>query len=191
MEMKYYYRNGRRVGTSEKHHALVVKMAESGATLNEIGRKIGTTGIRVHDYLKRIGKDRLFPKAFAGSRNPNWRGGKPEIENGYVKIYAPDHPHAHAGRVFEHRLVMEKSLGRYLLPNEVVHHKNKNKSDNRLKNLELFETNAKHLAVELNGKCPKWTKDGLKRMMAGVRRSAARKRGRSRVQLTNGDWTYQ
>ena len=82
--------------------------------------------------------------ALLGKKQPsresayNWKGGRTET-NGYIRALAPGHPRASKSHyVLEHILVMEKALGRSLLPNERVHHKNGRRDDNRPENLELW-----------------------------------------------------
>jgi predicted DNA-binding protein YlxM (UPF0122 family) len=65
--------------------------------------------------------------------------GKKTIKNGYVRIYFPDHPKSDKyGYIFEHDLIMECNIGRWLKPDEVVHHINGIRNDNRIKNLKLM-----------------------------------------------------
>lgn len=84
----------------------------------------------------------------SGSDNPNWKGGR-VMKNGYVMLHAPDSPMAgSSGYVFEHRLVMASHIGRDLRPEEVVHHKDEDRANNHIDNLELLANvgahNSKH-----------------------------------------------
>lgn len=78
----------------------------------------------------------------------NWKGGKRINHQGYVLIYKPEHPLAFPnGYVLEHRVVMEEHIGRRLEPWEDIHHKNSNRTDNRIENLELM-THGEHMRLE-------------------------------------------
>lgn len=98
-------------------------------------------------------------------KNPMWVGGEVMHSAGYRYVYAPHHPFASNGYVFEHRLVMEEWLRRespaspflihlgnqlYLSPDFVVHHRDENKLRNEIDNLECLtpsEHSSLHNAV--------------------------------------------
>lgn len=74
----------------------------------------------------------------------NGIGKKTISNNGYIRIYFPDHPKSdHWGRISEHDLIMECLIGRWLKDDEVVHHKNGIRTDNRKENLVLM-TRSEH-----------------------------------------------
>ena len=92
-------------------------------------------------------------------RNPNWQGGRTIDPRGYVLVKRPDHPNADVrGYVYEHRLVVEASIGRYLSKEEQVHHINENPSDNRAENLvhclSLAEHKMRHRGVQCDRRLP-------------------------------------
>ncbi len=68
--------------------------------------------------------------------------------NGYRRIYKPEHPSCMTsdnwkGYIYEHRYVVEIAMGRLLKDDEVVHHLDCNRSNNRIENL-LVLSNAMH-----------------------------------------------
>ena len=85
-----------------------------------------------------------------GKNHYNWKGGIKVDPDGYVHIYKPEHPFNNHGYVLEHRLVIEEHLGRYLTKEEIVHHKNGIKNDNKLENL-IIHTRKSHAALHLKG----------------------------------------
>lgn len=151
-------------------------MARKGMRYKHIAAKVHTNARHVRAFLLQHGIE-LAPYSFRGKNNPRWKGGRILDKTGYVLLHMPDHPDCnHIGYVREHRLVMERHLKRRLLDSEVVHHKNREKQDNRIENLELLSCNAKHLVLELSGKVPNWTQAGLDRMREGIARSAKLRR---------------
>lgn len=113
----------------------------------ETMKKIGDKN-RIH--MKRRWENPIFREKMLKIHlgKPNFRKntmGKYITYQGYTLIYKPNHLYCNCAKyVLEHRLVMEKYLGHYLKPKEVIHHINDIKNDNRLENLKLFPSKGHH-----------------------------------------------
>jgi hypothetical protein len=86
-----------------------------------------------------------------GDGNPNFNGGRYVDDKGYIRVLCPDHPFNNKGYIYEHRLVAEAILGRYLQSWETVHHINEIKIDNRWENFYLT-TIPEHSSIHREGK---------------------------------------
>jgi len=101
-----------------------------------------------------------------GHRHARWNGGRFRIRTGYIVVRAPDHPHATVrGTVFEHRLVMERMIGRYLEPHEIVHHRDGDRGNNAPDNLELMERPAH---ARLHAALPGWSREHARCVACGT-----------------------
>lgn len=174
-------RTGRPLTFSDSDIALIRKQAAKGIRVVDIAKQLNRSPKGIYCLMSRLGIPRQsrnkFPK---GDLNPSWNGGRYIDKNGYVMIHCPDHPNASCGYVREHRLIVEKHLDRFLASSEVVHHVDGDKQNNRISNLRLYSSNAKHLKDELTGKVPNWTEDGKRRIREGVARSIRRRRKSNR-----------
>jgi len=106
------------------------KLYKDGYSTYQVGKMLNIGNATVYRWCKDI--IRTKKEALKGDKHPLWGGGvfklgkyKGMRVNGKVK------------RV--HRHVMEQYLGRELHPWEVVHHKDRNKENNDISNLELTD----------------------------------------------------
>lgn len=141
MEVDKLYKNE---GWLEKQYLVNKK------TLKEIAVKCGVSIPTIVYWLDKSDiKRRTNSEVNSGKNNPNWKGGK-TIWGGYRKIYKPDHPRSYRNCVYEHVLIVEKMLGRYLEPEETVHHINRIKDDNRIENLCICKDEKEHRKMDLS-----------------------------------------
>lgn len=115
------------------------KRRDDGLAFADIARELGYPPHRVLKWARQMGISDFVGKT--GSDSHAWRGGS-TIHNGYryVRLNADDPLYAMAGGnsyAAEHRVVMARSLGRILTRGETVHHKNGDRLDSRLENLQL------------------------------------------------------
>ena len=120
-----------------EEHKRKIRLSKLGKLRSEeTKRKISQTlkGRKIsQEHKKNIGLANI------GHKNNNWKGGRCLDSYGYWRVWTPNHPYSdYWGYVFEHRLVMEKHIGRYLSREELVHHINEIKTDNRIENLQVM-----------------------------------------------------
>ena len=73
-------------------------------------------------------------KGQCGILSPAWKKGK-YLCKGHIRLCTGE---------FEHRIIMEKHLGRKLEKWEIIHHKNGNTSDNKIENLLIVTRRTHH-----------------------------------------------
>jgi len=101
-------------------------------SLKEVAKKVSCSGITISRFLKKNGVCVRSRGARHGPKNHKWKGGRRKDGQGYILIRV-------AGRYRnEHRVVMEKMLGRKLKRSEIVHHIDRDRTNNRPENLELL-----------------------------------------------------
>ena len=123
----------------ERGHSL-----NNGRTMSEDTKKkmsLAKLGKKKSDAVKH-----RIALAKIGEKNPQWKGGIKMDRFGYRHIRKPTHPRQVNGYIPEHRFIMEDHIGRFLSSEEVVHHINGIKNDNRIENLLLFKNNKEHMA---------------------------------------------
>lgn len=118
-----------------------VKAYERLRSLRLASRETGvsTPVIAKHLKLRGIAMERSGNTGKTGEAHPAWKGGREIDRDGYIRIYRPSHPWPRRnGSLPEHVAVMEMHIGRRIQCGECVHHRNHDRQDNRLENLELL-----------------------------------------------------
>ena len=88
-------------------------------------------------------------KSRSGESHPSWKGGRIPDGHGYIKIKKPNHPLSNKeGYILEHRFVAAEQWGIEAVRGMVVHHKDGNRSNNAIENLESM-LKTKHMRLHI------------------------------------------
>ncbi len=91
-----------------------------------------------YDLRKKYCSMECYRKSQFGETNAKFRGGTSIQTDGYRAVQM------NKRRKRQHIWVMEQYIGRELLPGEVVHHKDENRANNDISNLELLSSQSEH-----------------------------------------------
>jgi hypothetical protein len=129
----------------------VRSLYDSGLPCREVGKRYGISEDAVLRYMRKHGISRRLVGQYPhvgrpGPLSGTWAGGRYVDGDGYVVLWAGPRK-----RIYEHKQVAEKALGRKLKKNERVHHINGKRDDNRNSNLLICSTGY-HLNLHLKMK---------------------------------------
>lgn len=114
------------------------------ARIYSVSRPLIAKSLDRSNIKRRAAKQR--PGTLSGENNPAWKGGRRQRSDGYwmVRVDGADR--------LEHRVIMERHIGRALRDDEIVHHKDGDKSNNDPSNLEIMSQSehARHHAPEMH-----------------------------------------
>ncbi len=151
-----------------QRHQSVLELCDGDRTSRQIAELLGEHLKYVQKIMLKYDAPRRKRGSACGAMNGQFVSGRRIDRDGYVLISAPvGHPNARmrkermTGIVYEHRLVMEQHIGRYLTRTEIVDHIDGLRLHNHPSNLRLFDCNANHLKATISGKCPQWSQEGL------------------------------
>lgn len=131
-------------------------LRDAGCEFIHTRRKEASPEEWLHRSLANKGKkiSEAQRKAISERNSCNYNGlngyGHTKKQNcGYVLVYVPKHPRAHKdGYQMLHTVLMERKIGRYLNDDEVVHHINHDRKDNRIENL-LLMNKKEHMSMHM------------------------------------------
>jgi hypothetical protein len=120
---------------------------------SKIAKILGCSETTIINWLKKFCiQIRNNSESKRGQNNHRWKGGETVDKSGYVLVRSVNHPQANKnGYVRRSRLFLERKLGRYLRPEEIVHHKNGDIKDDRPINLKLFSCRSEHFSFHWEG----------------------------------------
>lgn len=138
--LSYKKRGNRTDEEFEKY--LEKEYTQNKRSIASIAKEMGVQNSVISRYLDKYKiKKRSRSEQLSGKNSGTWKGGKRITSSGYIERRVFNHPNANSrGCKYEHQMVAELKLGRYLKKGEVAHHIDLNKANNDFDNIVVLSS---------------------------------------------------